>query len=51
MTDMPVSSPDVKTLAHVIPTRERSTPGSRVNPDLSNRACLEQDALLKDPVR
>ena len=51
MTNTPISSPDAKTPTHVPTGGIRSVPGSPMHPGLSNRACVEQNALQKDPIR
>ena len=51
MTNTPISSPDAKTPTHVPTAGIRSVPGSPMHPGLSNRACVEQNALQKDPIR
>ena len=51
MSNMPISSPDAKTPTHLAAAGVRSTPGSPMNPGFSNRICVEQNALQKDPTR
>ena len=51
MSNMPISSPDARTPTHVAAADVRPAPGSPMNPGFSNRACVEQNALQKDPIR